>query len=122
MGVILGLQRHQRLRTERDRLVEQGDVEIGDPDMPREALPLCLGKLAQDQGPLERGQVIDEEDAVQMVDLVLQAARQQAVGLDLLRRTRSARATSPKCLGRLRQPSSATLVVSERAMISGLMT
>src|ERR1700679_3620208 len=43
--------------------------------------PLLLGELAHDHVALERGQVIDEQDAVQVVDLVLQAGGQQAVGL-----------------------------------------
>src|SRR5215469_4567498 len=38
---------------------------------------LCLGELAQDHPPLQRGDVIDKEDAVEVVNLVLQASREQ---------------------------------------------
>ncbi len=44
IGVILGLQRDQRLGAETDRLVEQRDVEVGDADMARQPLPLRLGE------------------------------------------------------------------------------
>ena len=44
MGVILGLQIDQRLRTEPDHFVEHGDVEIRNPDMARKSLPFGLGK------------------------------------------------------------------------------
>ena|SRR6516225_3582318 len=36
---------------------------------------LHLGELAQDHSALERGQMVDEKNAVEMVDLVLQAHR-----------------------------------------------
>ena len=42
--MILGLQRHQRLGAELDRLIEQRDVEVGDADVPRQPLPLGLGQ------------------------------------------------------------------------------
>ena len=42
--MILRLQGDQRLGAERDRLVEQRDVEIGDADMARQPLPLGLGQ------------------------------------------------------------------------------
>jgi hypothetical protein len=35
-------------------------------------------------GPLQLGDVVDEQDAVEMVDLMLQAGGQQAVGQHLL--------------------------------------
>ena len=46
-------------------------------------LPLLLGQPAHDHVALQRRQVIDEQHAVEMVDLVLQAGGEQAVGLDL---------------------------------------
>ena len=42
-----------------------------------------LGELAQHHVALQRREVIDEQHAVQMVDLVLQAGGEQPVGLDL---------------------------------------
>src|SRR5262245_17889499 len=44
IGMVLGLQRHQRLRAERNRLVEQCDVEIGNTHVACEALPLGLSQ------------------------------------------------------------------------------
>src|SRR5918992_694601 len=44
---------------------------------------LGLGQFAQDERALERRQVIGEQDAVEMIHLVLQTARQQPVGIDL---------------------------------------
>src|SRR3954452_22168231 len=45
-----------------------------------------LGDLAQDHAALERRGAVDEQHAVQVVDLVLEAAGQQPVGRDLLLR------------------------------------
>ena len=42
--MILGLQRHQRLRAEPDRLIEQRDVEIGDTDVAGKPVALGLGQ------------------------------------------------------------------------------
>src|SRR5262249_59901554 len=50
-------------------------------------LAFALRRLAEfldDAGALELGDVVDEQHAVEMVDLVLQAGRQQPVRLDLL--------------------------------------
>ena len=44
-----------------------------------------LQELAQDHVALERGDVVDEQDAIEMVDLVLHAGRQQTVAGQLLR-------------------------------------
>src|SRR5712691_9649668 len=46
-----------------------------------------LGELLEDAVALELGKVVDEQDAVEMVDLVLQAGGEEPIGLDLLRRT-----------------------------------
>ena len=48
----------------------------------RHAAPPGLDQLAHDHVPLECGQVIDEQDAVEMVDLVLDAASEEAIGLE----------------------------------------
>src|SRR4029079_5019409 len=48
---------------------------------PRASCP-ALANLAQDQPPADALQPIDEEDAVQVVDLVLDRARQQPLALD----------------------------------------
>src|SRR5690606_36138599 len=45
--------------------------------------PLLLAQLAQNDVPPERGQMIDEQDAVEMIDLVLDAGGEQALGLEL---------------------------------------
>src|SRR5689334_16080965 len=42
-----------------------------------------LGELLDDAVALELGDVIDEQHAVQMIDLMLNAGRKQAVGFDL---------------------------------------
>src|SRR5438477_12525053 len=47
------------------------------------AAALGLRELAQDHAALQRGDVIDEQNAVEMVDLVLQAGREQPPRLDL---------------------------------------
>src|SRR6516165_2933782 len=44
VGVVLGLQIDQRLRTEPDRFVEHGNVEIRDADMARKSSPFGLGE------------------------------------------------------------------------------
>ena len=46
-------------------------------------LALQLGELAQDDAALQRGDVIDEQHAFEMVHLVLDAGGEQALGLDL---------------------------------------
>src|SRR5688500_5267095 len=43
----------------------------------------CFQQLAQDDVALERGEVVDEQHAVEMVDLVLQAGGEQALRRDL---------------------------------------
>src|SRR5665213_3453684 len=40
-----------------------------------------LGELAQDDAALQRGDMVDEQHALEMVDLVLDAGREQARGL-----------------------------------------
>src|SRR3546814_18608893 len=56
---------------------------------PRPAVPSCrlgflpLGQLAHDHIAPERRQVIYERDAVQVIDLMLQAGCKRAVGVDL---------------------------------------
>src|SRR5690349_10062867 len=45
-----------------------------------------LGELAQDHVALERRDAVDEQHAVQVVDLVLEAAGQETLGRDLLLR------------------------------------
>src|SRR5690606_10041097 len=45
--------------------------------------PLQLAQLAQDDVPPERGQMIDEQYAVEMIDLVLDAGREQTLCLEL---------------------------------------
>ena len=76
---------------------------------------LHFADLAQEQVALERAYAKDEEDAVEMIDLVLEGARQQLFAIDLkplavhiLARTRTfaARDTFSRISGRLRQPSS----------------
>src|SRR5205814_10112347 len=47
------------------------------------AAALCLGELFQDHPALQDRDVIDKQDAVQMIDLVLQTGREQSFGLDL---------------------------------------
>ena len=42
-----------------------------------------LGELAQDHSALQQGEMVDEQHAVEMVDLVLQAGREKPRGLDL---------------------------------------
>src|SRR5688500_10976033 len=46
--------------------------------------PPVLRKLPEDHVAAQGGEVIHEEDAVEMVDLVLQAAGEKPVGLDLV--------------------------------------
>ena len=46
-------------------------------------LPLLLGQPAQDHVALQRRDVIDEQHAVEVVDLVLQAGGEQPLALDL---------------------------------------
>ena len=48
--MILGLQIDQRLRTEPDRFVEHGNVEIRDADMARKPLPFGLGERGNGRG------------------------------------------------------------------------
>src|SRR5262249_29421085 len=67
-GVILGLQVDQGVGAEEDGFIEDGDVEIGNADMAREALPLGFGQrgngLAQRNvrvGPMHE-QKVDEID------------------------------------------------------------
>src|SRR3981081_4811240 len=43
-----------------------------------------LGEFLDDALALEPGDRVDEQDAVEVVDLVLDAGREQALGLDLL--------------------------------------
>ena len=50
-----------------------------------------LFEFLDDAGAFQPRNMVDEEDAVQMVDLVLQAGRENAVGLDLLPRGRRGR-------------------------------
>src|SRR3954471_9429126 len=45
--------------------------------------PPGLDQLAQDHVALQGGEMIDEQDAVEMVDLVLDAAGEQALRLEL---------------------------------------
>src|SRR5215831_3394122 len=80
MGVILGLQIDQRLRTEPDRFVEHGDVEIRNPDMARKSLPFGLGERGNGFAewnlrvrPMHE-QEIDEVDA-ESVQALLDRAR-----------------------------------------------
>ncbi len=49
---------------------------------PQFAAALCLRELAQDHVALQRRDVIDEQNPVEMVDLVLDAGREQALRLD----------------------------------------
>ena len=44
-----------------------------------------LSEFPHDTVALQPGKMIDEQDAIQMVDLMLEASRQNAVRLDLLR-------------------------------------
>src|SRR5262249_38026178 len=81
MGVILGLQVDQRLGAEADGFIEHGDVEIGNADMAREALPLGFGQrgngLAQRNvrvGPMHE-QKVDEID-VEIFQALLDRARE----------------------------------------------
>jgi hypothetical protein len=81
MGVILGLQVDQRLRTEPDRFVEHGDIEIRNPDMAGKSLLFGLGERGH--GLAERDlrvrpmheQEIDEVDA-QIRQALLDRARE----------------------------------------------
>ena len=52
IGMVLGLQVHERFRAQVDRLVEQRNVEIRHADLPREAPTLRVGERAH--GFLER--------------------------------------------------------------------
>ena len=92
---------------------------------------MSIFPLRQCAAPLEDAQVVEEELAIEMIDLVLHAAREQlgAFGLELVAvfveradddpfRTAS---TSPNMSGIERQPSSPRAVPS-RSMISGLMS
>src|SRR5437764_9569856 len=64
-------------------IVERWEGEVGiDLSRLEGAAALGLLQLAQDDAALQRRDVIDEQDAVQMIDLVLQASRQQALRLD----------------------------------------
>src|SRR3546814_19186073 len=45
---------------------------------------LQLGELAQNYVALQGGEMVDEQNAVEMIDLVLEAGREQPLGLDLL--------------------------------------
>ena len=47
-----------------------------------DVLAACPSLAGQEQLPLERAQVIEEEDAVEVVDLVLDGAGDQALGLE----------------------------------------
>src|SRR5262245_63506110 len=48
--------------------------------------PLCrLGEFLEHAIALELGQVIDEQNAVQVIDFVLQAGSEKPIGLDLAR-------------------------------------
>ena len=69
IGMVLGLQHGEGLRTERDRLVEQRGGEIGNADMAREPLPLGLGERRHvlAHGNLRIGPVHQQE--VDIVDL-----------------------------------------------------
>ena len=63
----LDLQGRQWLRTKPDRLVKHGDVEIGDADVTREAVPLCLGERAHGFG--KRGVLLRPMNE-QQIDIV----------------------------------------------------
>jgi hypothetical protein len=103
------------IRSERLFSVTPGDlVRRQLPDVLREFLlhgfPLC-----ESRPPLEEAQVVDEELSVEVIDLVLQAAREQvgrfelewlAVAVERANGDRVARSTSPKISGIERQPSS----------------
>ena len=90
IGMVLGLQVDQRLRTEPDRLVEQRDVEVRNSDMARQALPLGLGERGHRL--LERNirvrpmhqQEIDEVDAEILQALVDRAG--EVVGAQIFMR------------------------------------
>src|SRR5439155_5151600 len=44
---------------------------------------LCLGELAQDHSALDQREVVDKEDAVEVLDLVLQAGGEEPRGVHL---------------------------------------
>ena len=56
---------------------------------------LGLGQAAQDDVALELRQVVDEQQAVQVVDLVLDALGEQAVGLEFTASARPRRGSAP---------------------------
>ena len=89
-----------------------------------------LRELGLDAGLLELGQVVDEDLALQMIQFVLDADGQQAVGLDPLRLPIQIQVAHGDALGTLdpvinpgtdRQPSSPTCSPSS-ATISGLIS
>src|SRR5262245_66540181 len=47
--------------------------------------PCRLGEFLEHAVALELGQVIDEQNAVQVIDFVLQAGGEEAIGVDLAR-------------------------------------
>src|SRR5438046_10765593 len=49
----------------------------------QDAAALGLGELAQDHAALQRRDVVDKQDAVEMIDLVLQTSCEEALRLDL---------------------------------------
>jgi hypothetical protein len=92
IGVILGLQRHQRLRAEADGLVEERDVEIGDADVAGEALALRLGERAHRLGqrnlqvrPVHQQKVnmVDAESLQALVDRAREVIGTQVFMRDL---------------------------------------
>src|SRR5687768_4298383 len=59
------------------------DLECGDATRRRLVAAALLLPLLERGSPLEEAEVVDEELAVQMIDLVLKAPREQFVGIDL---------------------------------------
>jgi hypothetical protein len=96
----------------------------------REPVALVLLELLADAVALELGQVVDEQLALEMIDLVLNAHREQAVALELERLAVATQRAHADVLARVSQrvedarhreaPFLASIVPS-RSMICGLM-
>ena len=91
---------------------------------------LGLGELAQRDGALEPGEMVEEEHAFQMIHLVLQAGGEKAFrfqrdqvtfAVEMLGPDARGRSTFSQMSGTERQPSSTVATSSEVHRILGLM-